>query len=61
MRLSDEDLEKLSWEMTEDMSMDDLMQYVYEDLLYSNSRDPEVAVENWFANRRNRGAPHFDW
>jgi len=49
MRLSDEDLEKLSWEMTEDMSMDDLMQYVYEDLLYSNSRDPEVAVENWFA------------
>jgi hypothetical protein len=48
MSLSDEDLEKLSWKMVEDMSIDDLMQYVYEDLLYLNSREPEVAAENWF-------------
>ncbi len=49
MSLSSDDIEKMCDAIVEQMSLSDLIQYVYEDLLYLNLKDYDVAKENWFS------------
>ena len=50
MRLTAEQIDKMCLEIVEDMSIEDLMQYVYEDLVYLNLHDDDLARENWSEN-----------
>ena len=47
MKLTAEQIDKMCLEIVEDMSIEDLMQYVYEDLVYLNLHDDDLARENW--------------